>query len=209
MMLRSFILVVTGLAFSASALGQAPLYRYVDDKGVTVLDNRVPPEFVSRGYEVLDSQGRVRQVIPAAPTAEEIQASREARAEQARQLQVDTTLLRMYSSKADLDRAHARQLAQIENLIESTENSIASLQVQREELQRRAAVQERAGNEINPQVLKELADVDAETRRLERLISAKTLEIEEVSASFAIQRARLGFLLGDKGDADAETSASN
>ena len=49
-----------------SAQTMAELYRYVDDKGVTVLDSRVPPKFISRGYEVLDAHGRVKLVVPGA-----------------------------------------------------------------------------------------------------------------------------------------------
>ncbi len=195
-MLRSFAGVMAGLLICSAAFGQAQLYRYVDDKGVTVLGNRVPPEFVSRGYEVLDSNGRVREVIPAAPTAEELKANREARAAQDRQRQSDTTLLRLYSSQADLDRAHARQLAQIESLIQAARSEIDGVQDQREGLQERAAVQERAGREIDPQILQDLAHADAETQRLERLIEAKQAEIKEVRANFVHQRARLGYLLG-------------
>lgn len=195
-MLRSFAGVIAGLLICSAAFGQAQLYRYVDDKGVTVLGNRVPPEFVSRGYEVLDSNGRVREVIPAAPTAEELKANRAAREAQDRQRQSDTTLLRLYSSQADLDRAHARQLAQIESLIQAARSEIDGVQDQREGLQERAAVQERAGREIDPQILQHLAHADAETQRLERLIEAKQAEIKEVRANFVHQRARLGYLLG-------------
>lgn len=196
-MLRSFSGVLAGLLISVAAYGQqAQLYRYVDDKGVTVLGNRVPPEFVSRGYEVLDSNGRVREVIPAAPTPEELEAHREAKEAQERQRQSDTTLLRLYSSQADLDRAHARQLAQIESLIQSARGEIDGVQDQREALQQRAAVQERAGREIDEQILQDLAHTDDETQRLERLIESKQEEIKEVRANFVHQRARLGFLLG-------------
>jgi predicted nucleic acid-binding Zn-ribbon protein len=45
-------------------------------------------------------------------------------------------------------------------------------------------------------ILRELAEVDAETARLERLIAAKQLEMQEVEASFAVSRARLEVLLG-------------
>ena len=188
------ILLCTSQALQAQT---AQLYRYVDNNGVTVLDNRVPPDIISRGYEIIDSQGRVKEVIPAAPTPEELQAMREARAEQERQQQSDMTLLRLYSSVGDLDRARDRQIFQIENLILTSKSSIDGLQVQREELQRRAAIQERAGREVDEQILKDLADVDAETRRLERLISSKQLEIQEVNAHFAAQKERLSFLLSN------------
>ena len=49
------------------------LYRYVDSRGVTVLDRQgVPPEYVGKGYEVLNQRGRVVQTIPPAPSADEL-----------------------------------------------------------------------------------------------------------------------------------------
>lgn len=192
-MLRSFCLIA-GLA-GLSLPAQAELYRYLDENGVTVLDSRVPSEYVKHGYEVLDHQGRVKQTISAAPSREELAADRAAHAEQERQLQEDTTLLRLYSSVPDLERAKKRQLNQIENLIETTRTSITVLQAQREELQRRAAAQERAGREVSEAIFRELAEVDAETDRLERLIAAKQLELTAVEASFEVTRARLEMLL--------------
>lgn len=64
--------------------GATELYRYVDDKGTTVLSRQgVPPEHISKGYEVLNDQGRVVKVIPPAPSAEEM---KHILAERARQL---------------------------------------------------------------------------------------------------------------------------
>ncbi|SDT07752.1 protein of unknown function [Halopseudomonas xinjiangensis] len=186
-----------GLLGSLPALAQAELYRYVDDRGTTVLDSRVPAEFVSRGYEVLDAQGRVKQVIPAAPTREEREATRRARADQERQRASDATLLRLYSSPTDLDRAHQRQITQIENLITTTEGNIAALRDQRDELQARAAAQERAGRQVDPQLISELSGVDAEVLRLQRMIASKRDEIIDVNQAFARQRDRLVALIGD------------
>ncbi|MBP8237047.1 MAG: DUF4124 domain-containing protein, partial [Pseudomonas sp.] len=73
--------------------GAAELYRYVDDKGTTVLSRQgVPPEHISKGYEVLNDQGRVIQVIPPAPSAEEM---KRILADKAR-ASSDAQLLRLY-----------------------------------------------------------------------------------------------------------------
>ena len=51
--------------------GAGELYRYVNDKGVIVLDRQgVPPEYIGKGYDVLSDQGRVVRVVPPAPTAD-------------------------------------------------------------------------------------------------------------------------------------------
>ena len=153
-----------------SAQTMAELYRYVDDKGVTVLDSRVPPKFISRGYEVLDAHGRVKLVVPAAPTPAERDARRAALEEQAQRDAADATLLRLYSSVADLDRAQQRQLQQIDNQITAAKTNISELGDEREALQSRAATQERAGKPVDQSILDQLAGVDAETGRLQRLI---------------------------------------
>ena len=189
--------VSLGLLSGAPVAAQAELYRYVDNRGTTVLDSRVPAEFVSRGYEVLDAQGRVKHVVPAAPTAQEREAARKALADQERQRAADATLLRLYSSPSDLDRAHQRQVAQIETLISSTEGNIAALRDQRDELQSRAAAQERAGRKVDEVIIAQLREVDTEVLRLQRLIASKRDEILEVNAAFATQRDRLVALTSD------------
>lgn len=68
-------LVLQGLSFGAQAApgGAVELYRYVNDKGVVVLDRQgVPPQYIGKGYQVLNDQGRVIRTVPPAPTAEEL-----------------------------------------------------------------------------------------------------------------------------------------
>lgn len=182
---------------AASIADASELYRYINDKGVTVLDRSVPPQYISRGYEVLDMDGRVKQVIPAAPSRDERRAMRAAEQEQQRQRSADETLLRLYSSLADLDRAHGRQIQQIESLVASAEAGLLTLQSQRDEVQSRAASQERAGREVDPQLLQRLQAIDAERLRLERQIDKHRTEIDSVNQAFASRRERLAQLLVD------------
>ena len=74
--------------------GAGELYRYVNDKGVIVLDRQgVPPEYIGKGYDVLSDQGRVVRVVPPAPTAAERQRLQEEKA----RATSDAQLLRLYS----------------------------------------------------------------------------------------------------------------
>lgn len=188
------MVLMLGAVMNADA---AQLYRYINDNGVTVLDRSVPPQFVGRGYEVLDMDGRVKEVIPAALSPAERQAQRAAEQEQRRQRSADETLLRLYSSVADLDRAHNRQVQQVEALIATAEAGLLTLRSQRDDIQSRAASQERAGREVDAQLLRQLDSIDAERRRLERQIAANRTEIDSVNAAFATRRERLAQLLPD------------
>lgn len=191
---QALAVLIGGAAVGADA---AELYRYINDKGVTVLDRSVPPQYVSRGYEVLDSDGRVKQVVPAAPTREEREAAQAAELEQRRRNSADETLLRLYSSLADLDRAHGRQIQQIENLIATADADLLTLQSQRDDLQSRAAAQERAGREVDRQLLQQLREIEAEQGRLQRRIASNREEIDTVNGAFAERRQRLSQLLAD------------
>ena len=99
-------------------------------------------------------------------------------------------MLRLYSGSTDLERAQGRQIQQIENQISTSKASIQDLQVEREELQGRAAQAERAGRQVDPDLLAELTVVDAETARLQRLISRKRQEIVETNNDFEKQLER-------------------
>ena len=187
--------VVAWLAGSVASVDAAELYRYVNDRGVTVLDSSVPPQYVSRGSAVLDRDGRVKQVVPPAPSPEELRAARIAAEEQQRQRASDETLLRLYASVADLDRAHARQIQQIEGLIATAEAGLMTLRSQRDDIQSRAASQERAGREVDQRLLRQLEDIDAERGRLERQIASNRAEIDAVNAAFSARRERLAQLL--------------
>ncbi|MBM27395.1 MAG: hypothetical protein CME58_03345 [Halieaceae bacterium] len=103
---RNGRLATLGLALiglSVSSLG-AELYRYQDERGVTVVDWAIPAAYVTNGYEVLNEMGQFVRVVQPAKTETELEqeAARtrlqiaEAAAEAA-QLERDTFLLRRYS----------------------------------------------------------------------------------------------------------------
>ena len=118
-------------AMGPSTAAQAELYRYVDDKGVVVLDRHgVPPQFIGRGYEVLNDQGRVTQVVPPAPTAQERKLLLEAKA----RAETDAQLLRLYASVADVERAKARRLSELDSIIGITRGNLQSLRTQQANL---------------------------------------------------------------------------
>src|SRR5690606_36839535 len=83
-------------------------YRYVDRQGVVVLDDHIPPEFVGAGYTVLMPDGRIVEVVPRPLTGELGRRQREAALETERRREWDESLLRRYSSSADIVAARDR-----------------------------------------------------------------------------------------------------
>ncbi|HEY0285600.1 MAG TPA: DUF4124 domain-containing protein [Pseudomonas sp.] len=168
------------------------LYRYVDNRGVTVLDTQgVPPEYVGQGYEVLNQRGRVIQVVPPAPTADEIRQAQAAKV----QADADAQLTHLYSSVADLDRARTRRLAELDALIAVAQGNVQGLVAQQATLQSQAADQERAGRQVPKTLLDQMDDLRGQQQSLKAEIVRYQATRQQADAAFAQDRARLKKLL--------------
>lgn len=173
--------------------GATELYRYVDDKGITVLSRQgVPPEHIRRGYEVLNEQGRVVKVIPPAPSAEEM---KHILAERAR-ASSDAQLLRLYSTPEDVERARQRKLAELDSLIGVARSNLQSVRTQQANLQSQAADHERAGREVPAHLLAQIDNQKAEQARLKSDILRYQAVRKEADVSFNADLDRLKVLLG-------------
>lgn len=191
MRIGSGFLLLLGLLGATAA--HADLYRYVDDKGVVVLDRHgVPPQYIGKGYEVLNDQGRVTRVVPAAPTAEERQRLLEAKARAGS----DAQLLRLYASTKDVERAKARKLSELDSIIGITRGNLQSLHAQQANLQSQAAGYERAGRDVPEQLLTRINNLNKEQASLRRDIQRYKQARDRAEVNFNSERARVAELLG-------------
>jgi hypothetical protein len=169
------------------------LYRYVDGRGVTVLDTQgVPPEYVGKGYEVLNQRGRVIQVIAPAPTADEIHQAQAAKI----QADADAQLTHLYSSVSDMDRARTRRLAELDALIAVARGNLQGLAIQQSTLQGQAADHERAGRQVPKTLLDQMDDLRDQQKNLNDDIVRYQTARQQADAGFAKDRARLQKLIG-------------
>ncbi len=192
-----FTLIFSMLTFAGTAAADSSVrfYRYVDAKGVTVLDRQgVPSDLISKGYEVLNDQGRVIQVVAPAPSLEERQR---ALADKAR-ASTDAQLLRLYSTPEDVDRAKARKLAELDGVITVARGNLASLKTQQGNLQGQAADMERAGKQVPDHLVAQIENIKAEQVGVEADIQRYVVGRKQAEASFDADRARLLTLLGPK-----------
>ncbi|MBB4818059.1 chromosome segregation ATPase [Pseudomonas alcaligenes] len=174
------------------ALAQAELYRYTNDKGVIVLDRLgVPSQYIDKGYEVLNDQGRVTKTVPPAPTLEERKRMQEEKARAGS----DAQLLRLYTSVEDVDRALQRKLAELDGVISVARGNQQSLRTQQANLQAQAADNERAGRQVPEHLVAQISDLRAEQQRLEQDIARYQQDRKNAQAGFAADRARLAQLL--------------
>ncbi|KAA8695019.1 Uncharacterized protein ALO80_01732 [Pseudomonas caricapapayae] len=167
---------------------EARLYRYVDSRGVTVIDTQgVPPDYVAKGYEVLNGRGRVIQVVPPAPTAEQIRQSEADK----RQATADAQLLSLYSSVEEVDRVKARKLAELDALVGVAQGNIQGLAAQQRSLQGQAADLERAGRPVQQALVDQLNDLRDQQQKLQADIAGYQAARVKAEADFAVDRARV------------------
>ncbi|WP_313026303.1 DUF4124 domain-containing protein [Pseudomonas lopnurensis] len=171
----------------------AELYRYVDDRGVVVLDRHgVPPQHIARGYQVLNEQGRVIREVPPAPTAEALEQLQA----QKRRAASDARLLRLYASVEDVERAEVRKLAELDSVIGLAQGNLQALRNQQDGLRKQAANHERAGRKVPDNLLAQIANLEKEQAGLLRDVKRYEKVRADAEISFADDRQRIGELLG-------------
>lgn len=176
------------VSFAADA---GNLYRYVNDRGVTVIDFRVPADYAKKGYEVLNEQGRVIDVVPRqlsedersdASTARELAA--QAKADKIRLQQWDESLLLRYSTIEDIESARDRSLRDLKIRVSILKSNQRSLRQRVENGQARVAEAERSGRSPSEQDLTAIADLKDEIDYTEKAIADRQVEIERVSDQY-------------------------
>ena len=178
------------------------LYRYVNDAGVTVINYSIPPEFVHKGYEILNRDGSVHKVVPRALTEEELanqsgDAYRaKVEAEEAERLRKwDESLLLRYSSIEDIEAARDRAVRELRIRISILQSNVRSLGSQVERNQQRAADLERSGRGVPADLEAVIDGLRSEIAETQRSIRERESEIEVVVDGYQRDIDRFALLL--------------
>ncbi|SET54514.1 MULTISPECIES: DUF4124 domain-containing protein [Marinobacter] len=197
-------------------LADARMYRYKDDSGQLVISNTVPQEASTRGYEILNSQGRVIDRVAPAPTEEELRRREEEKRQQEQakaQREQDRALLRRYSHPDDAVRALHRKITELEGLNQLKRGNISVIESQLDSEQSRAADLERSGREIPDATLQKIDRLESQIRDIEAEIASQEQEIEQLRERYLDDIRRLEVITEhqrtlplDPAEATAETS---
>lgn len=108
------VLWIVSLALIAGQAVSQELYRYVDKDGTTILNSSIPSEYVNSGYEVINAQGQVVQVVPRKDTSSsELDLVVE---------KSDTILMSSYSAATEIEAHRDRKLDSIEREVDNIES---------------------------------------------------------------------------------------
>jgi hypothetical protein len=195
--MRKLLLVVftIGVVFAQGVAAQANksttvIYRYKNSEGVTVMDSKIPAEFVSKGYEVVSVSGKVLEVVKPAPEGEAAKRALEEKQLREQRDRDDTSLRRSYSNVADIDAAKQRNLESLRGNISILETNLVSANKRLQDYQSQAAAVERNGRELPEELLKSINNITQEEKDIQLQIQQREQEYTEVSKKFDADRKR-------------------
>ncbi len=166
------------------------IYRYKNKDGVTVLDSKIPPEYVNDGYELLSLSGKVIKVIkPAVQGAEGERLYRERVLREERERE-DIQLRRSYSNVADIDAAKSRNLESLRGNIGILQANLSSARSRLKSYQSQAAAIERAGRQLPDDLLKNINNLVQEESDIQTQIQQREAEYKTVEQKFDTDRKR-------------------
>lgn len=175
-------------------------YRYVNDKGVTVIDSAIPPQYVSQGYDVLSRSGQLLKRV--APTAVDNPAdegeARRRREEAAMMIRRDAELKKLYSSPQDAERLRDRQIEAIALKIDYAKGQLLQVTGKRKRDLEQAARLERAGTPVPKEMRENLARLNEQVVSLDNEIRVLESDKVRMRTEFGPIIERLKVLYPDK-----------
>ena len=175
---------------AASPVYAADLYRWQDDQGNVHYTDRVPPEYLKRGYSVISEQGLTIQTIKPKQETEAKPKEPEPPRISAAQLRKDQRLLTTYASEKEIITARDRRLADIQALIDLSEETISLLDLQFRELTKEASDFEKQGKAIPEALLAQTAAAQKKIAKYQTRIEQNRLEMARLKQEFDEDLAR-------------------
>ncbi len=167
------------------------LYRYVNDEGVSVINFKIPPEFVHKGYDIINPDGSLIRKIPRELSKEELSLrntdesrARFAEEEEKRLRAWDNSLMLRYSSIEDIEAAQERAMRDLKVRISILKSNLSTIKSQIEREQLKAANIERSGGQVPEEISANIDILRLEIEDTEQSITARRDEIESVNTTF-------------------------
>ena len=183
--------VVALIAMSNNSFCQdRVLYRYINEKGVKVLTYSIPTQYIPNGYEIIDSSGRLIEIISPelSPQAKAKAAAAQAEIEK---LQIwDRQLLKRYSRVSDIEAAKKRKLAEISASISILPSNILNLNNEIHKLYSKAAAMERKGKPVPSAILDNINSIKEELVAIADKIDLRKKEYQMQADKFDKDKVR-------------------
>ncbi|NQY25839.1 MAG: DUF4124 domain-containing protein [Piscirickettsiaceae bacterium] len=210
----NIILITAVLSTLSLASNASPLYRFLDEDGVSTTSRSLPPSAAQKGYDILDDKSLrlIERILPALTVeqiaeeerqiAEKKEADRlaeikakEDKKQQEQQEIYNKNLLASYATKEDLIKKRDDALSHNKTQIEKSEALLEKGKQYSLTLQQQAAEQELAGQELSDNLKKRLKANNGNIKNNEDAIERLNLEAQQLTKQYAADLERLQQLL--------------
>lgn len=178
-LLLIFVLMI-GQAYAATKV----MYRYKNKEGITVMDNKIPAEYASQGYEILTTSGKVIKTVPRSLTPEEAEKLKAEKIAREERVKADLELKRSYSGVKDIDAAKERNLESLKANIAILKSSLEANKQELAKETARAASLERSGRKLTEQMLAKIDGLQKKEIDLKEQILQREQEVKIISKKF-------------------------
>lgn len=168
------------------------LYRYRNAKGSIVTSYVLPPDMVSKGYDVVTLEGYVVETVRPTLTDEERKAVFDAE----EQAKFDKQLLLKYGSLAELLRTQKRKTEEVEAKMSILKGNLTAIRNQKEAAQKKAATYERQGKPVPPNDLAALENIYKSEDAAEEAIQILEKEFQAEKQRLEYEQVRFKKLKG-------------
>ena len=180
-LIQNILMSAALLSVCNVGIAQNIYYRYINAEGVKVISHNVPVEAAKFGYEVVNAQGRVIQVVEPPPTPEDLERVKKERTV----IEKYKLLSRRYTSVEELVSARERKLNRLSANIAILNSNIAGLNSQVDDLMSKGADAERAGRKVPHQILTAIKELRAEIVTTQKRLDIRLEEADQVHQTFA------------------------
>jgi hypothetical protein len=191
-MQKTFInfLIVLSLFWLSAQAATKTVYRYKNNEGITVIDNKIPAEFAGKGYEIVSTTGKVIKVVPPSLSKEEAEKQKAEKIAKEERLKADIELKRSYSNVSDIDAAKERNLESLKANIAILKSNLESTKQERATETSRAAAIERSGRTVTKEMLDKIDGMQKKETDLAQQIVQRENEVKVIADKFDQDKAR-------------------
>ena len=170
------------LCFLASLAWSQEFYRYKNSEGQTVLDTKIPGQYVNAGYDVLDSSGRLLESVPPVQVIDATDAEQIAVA--ASTQQSDQLLLSSYSRVEEIDAHRLRKVQALEREISIIANDKRVTHIEIDKALQEKADYEARDFEVPVEILERIDELNITILRLDEQLLRRQSEIVDIDNEF-------------------------
>lgn len=183
-MTRLLFIIAMTLSTTVFSAQNSTFFRYINDQGVRVIADSIPPEYTVKGYDIIDSQGQIIKTIPPELNQKEKALRIKQNAEKRRMAEWDKELLARYSTIDDIKATKKRRLKGVDNSIFSLRLTLNNISETIKHYQAEAAANERQGETVSKDTLSSITRLQKDRVFIEDEIKRKKKRREEVATNY-------------------------